>query len=163
MSAMNIYNDYIKLAGYYAVASELCRRGYYSQLTIGNQKTADLFIETAETLGRVFVRVRTILANWQDVIGIWGPHDLLVFVDYQNKTIDERPDFFVLSIDDWKKVVSKIHKKRYKDKDEIINEKNSIYLEPWDENPHGWLGCNVFLSDIENYKEAWPPPMQDIP
>lgn len=52
MSAMNTYHNYIKLAGYYAVASELCRGGYYSQLTIGNQKTADLFIKTEEMLGR---------------------------------------------------------------------------------------------------------------
>jgi hypothetical protein len=35
---MSNSKELVGLAGEYAVASELCRRGYYSQLTLGNHK-----------------------------------------------------------------------------------------------------------------------------
>jgi len=31
----------------YAVASELCKRGFYAQLTLGNHKKTDLVVEDA--------------------------------------------------------------------------------------------------------------------
>ena len=33
------------MAGEYAVASELCRRGHYAQLTLGHHKKTDLLVE----------------------------------------------------------------------------------------------------------------------
>jgi hypothetical protein len=34
----------IGLAGEYAVAAELCRRGFYAQLTLGHHKKTDLLV-----------------------------------------------------------------------------------------------------------------------
>ena len=41
---MKIGKNNISLSGEYAVASELCRRGLYAQLTIGNYKSTDIVI-----------------------------------------------------------------------------------------------------------------------
>ena len=43
---MEIPKDKLSLAGEYAVASELCRRGIYAQLTLGTRKRTDLLVDT---------------------------------------------------------------------------------------------------------------------
>ena len=40
-------NEFVGLAGEYAVASELCKRGFYAQLTLGNHKK-QIFLLRAE-------------------------------------------------------------------------------------------------------------------
>jgi hypothetical protein len=48
----------VGLAGEYAVASELCRRGHYAQLTLGHHKKTDLVVETESgESGAIFRRV----------------------------------------------------------------------------------------------------------
>ena len=41
---MEIPKETLGLAGEYAVASELCKRGIYAQLTLGNRKSVDLLL-----------------------------------------------------------------------------------------------------------------------
>ncbi len=39
----------VNMAGEYAVASELCRRNLYAQVTLGKQKRTDILVYTPET------------------------------------------------------------------------------------------------------------------
>jgi hypothetical protein len=54
-----ISREAIGLAGEYAVAFELCRRGFYAQLTLGNHKKTDILVETSRRLFRVSVKAKT--------------------------------------------------------------------------------------------------------
>ena len=49
-------SELLSLAGEYAVASELCRRGLYSQLTLGHHKRTDILIETELKMFRIQVK-----------------------------------------------------------------------------------------------------------
>lgn len=141
------------LAGEYAVASELCRRGLYAQLTLGNHKKTDLLVEAGENLFRVSVKAKT-GRQWPKVKGIWAHGDLIVFVDFLGKSDKERPDFYVLGVDQWKKVVKSITESPRGAKSKIDKE-NTVYWDPWVGHPKGWQGCAINVSDIAAFKDAW--------
>lgn len=157
---MLVSSETIGLAGEYAVAAELCRRGVYCQLTLGNRKKTDLLVETKDRLFRVSVKAKQKQA-WPRVSGIWQPGDLLVFVDYKDKEIKtppgitDPPDFYVLDVPAWKKVVTKI-KNRKTDKRPILNNENTLVWPPTEGKKDGWVGCQVSVSDIAQFKDAWP-------
>lgn len=64
----------VGLAGEYAVASELCRREHYAQLTLGHHKKTDLLVEIkSNASGGIFrrVSVKSKSGNaWPKVTGI---------------------------------------------------------------------------------------------
>lgn len=139
------------LTGEYAVASELCKRGYYAQLTLGNHKKTDLIVEYPLTeserrLFRVSVKSKT-GRTWPKVTGIWEKGDLLVFVDFHKKPSDERPDFYVLNVTAWKEVVRALQKT--KNNGAKIDTTNTLHWE-------GWYGCSVGVEDVKHCKDSWP-------
>ena len=46
-----ISKEFLGLAGEYAVASELCKRGLYAQLTLGHHKSTNLKIASSNLVG----------------------------------------------------------------------------------------------------------------
>ena len=50
----------LSLAGEYAVASELCRRGIYAQLTLGTRKKTDILADTGTTMFKIEVKAKQI-------------------------------------------------------------------------------------------------------
>jgi hypothetical protein len=104
-------------------------------------------------LGRVSVKAKTGV-EWPKVTGIWASNDLLVFVDFKEKTTDERPDFYVLRVNDWKKVIKKIQKER--GRDAKIDNENTLCWKACKGSPKGWRGCAIKIADVEAYKESWP-------
>lgn len=151
---MYVATETIGLAGEYAVAAELCRRGIYCQLTFGNRKKTDLLVETENRLFRVSVKAKQKQA-WPRVKGIWQPGDLLVFVDYKNKDLTTRPDFYILDVPAWKKVVAQIKKQR-NDPRARIDDQNTLFWPSTEGQNDGWLGCQIAVTDIKKYKDAWP-------
>lgn len=154
----NISKESVGLAGEYAVAAELCRRGFYAQLTLGNHKKTDLIVERPITkfgrnLFRVSVKAKT-GPTWPRVTGIWEEGDLLVFVDFKGKPDEARPDFYVLTVPDWKETVKEL--KRTKEDGAKIDKTNTLFWEPWNDNEKGWYGCSVSVANIKNHKDAWP-------
>ena len=72
MTGAFLSKETLGLAAEFAVASELCRRGIYAQLTLGNRKRTDLLVDVeygrmlriqvkSEAKARV---ARPILATW---------------------------------------------------------------------------------------------------
>jgi len=145
----------IGLAGEYAVASELCKRGFYAQLTLGNHKKTDLVVEDEddEKLFRVSVKSKQGY-RWPSVKGISQERDLLVFVDFKDKKLNDRPDYYVLAVEDWKKVVKKV--KRRIGKGGKIDKTNTLYFDPREKYPKGWKGCAIPVKDVQQYKDCWP-------
>ena len=141
------------------MASELCRRGHYAQLTLGSHKKTDLLVEvesnaSSKTFRRISVKAKFGSA-WPKVTGIADKGDILIFVDFKGKEDSERPDFYVLDIDAWRTVVKAKLKKLESTGSKIDKKTNTLYWEPWEGNDKGWRGCVVRPVDIANFKEQW--------
>lgn len=158
---MSELTEMLGLAGEYAVAAELCRRGAYCQLTFGNKKKTDLLVDTGKDkdgLFRVSVKAKRGRV-WPKISGIWQSGDLIVFVDYSGKEINKDdflpPDFYVLDVHAWKSVVASIQKKNNDSRAKIDSE-NTLYWPVSGSGEKGWKGCSVLVEDVCNYKNAWP-------
>ncbi|MDH4216738.1 MAG: hypothetical protein OEV23_07600 [Gallionella sp.] len=149
---MKISTETLGLAGEYAVAAELCRRGVYCQLTLGNRKKTDLLVETKDSLFRVSVKAKQ-TKSWPKVSGIWQKGDLLVLVDYKDKAATEAPDFYVLDVAAWKKVVTLINKGDPRAK---LNSENTLVWPGANGEKDIWKGCEVLVEDVKKFKDAWP-------
>ena len=67
------------LAAEYAVASELCRRNVYAQLTLGNQKRTDLLVfSESGQLARLEVKGKQ-GGTWPSCRGVSGRRTFLIF------------------------------------------------------------------------------------
>ncbi len=150
---MTIAKQDLSLAGEFAVASELCRRGIYAQLTLGLRKRTDLLVETETAMLRIQVKAKQ-AKYWVLCKGIFGKNIILVFVDYQNKRVDERPDFYVLTPRDWENFVKsgwvseKISEGKYK----LDNENCPVHINKEGEPTKG---VGVEPEDISEHKEKW--------
>jgi hypothetical protein len=141
------------LAGEYAVASELCKRGFYAQLTLGNHKKTDLLVETEDKLFRVSVKAKRGY-EWPSVKGIWAKGDIIVFVDFKGKDDLERPNFYVLGVEEWLKLIKIIRKEKVGSK--IDKKTNTVFWDPWSKTSKGWRGCSIRVKHVEEYKDKWP-------
>lgn len=157
MSKIN--KSVLGVAGEFAVAAELCRRNIYAQPTYGHQKRMDLLAFGPD--GRMLrLEVKSKQGReWPNCKGISGLDVFLVFVDFEGKLPEERPDFYVLSSSDWRKTV-RTEMKRYKTKHPtrraILTDENLLRL-PDEVNPQGreYVGCGVRPDRIQVHKEGW--------
>jgi len=147
------------VAGEFAVAAELCRRNIYAQPTFGHQKRLDLlaFGSGGEML-RLEVKAKQ-GRDWPNCRGIAGRGVFLVFVDFEGKAENERPDFYVLSSNDWRRVVevaSERYKAKHPDRRVRLTDDNVLVL-PDEVNAQGkeYVGCGVRPEDIQPHKEKW--------
>ena len=138
------------LAGEYAVASELCRRGIYAQLTLGNRKRTDLLVENDSSMLRIQVKSKQ-KREWPGIKGIIGNDIVLVLVDFEKKSLDSRPDFYVLISDDWGRVIDTrcIKTGHVKNGKVIVSQCN---VPTWND---GYVGMGIKPSDVQEYKEKW--------
>jgi len=140
---MPIAKDLLGLAGEFAVASELCRRNIYAQLTLGMRKRTDILVETERGMLRIQVKGKQGKV-WPGCKGIYGEDIILVFVDFANKKETERPDFYILTVEDWKKIIEKelILTGKVERGDVTIDDKN---MPTWKDG----------LDMIKEYREKW--------
>lgn len=143
--AMNVSKETLGLAGEFAVGSELCRRGVYCQLTLGNRKRTDLLIETDQQLARIQVKSKQ-TAEWPHVAGIYRNDEFLVFVDFQGKDEGDCPDFYILSLEDWV-TLARTERDRYPEI--TLDAENRITYSD------GWKGLNVKPAMITQCRDRW--------
>jgi hypothetical protein len=156
---MKIEKSILGVAGEFAVATELCRRNIYAQLTLGNQKRVDLL---ALSRDGVFVKIEAKAKQgpmWPNQKGLPPGHGFIVFVDFAGRDDGARPDFFVLSPDDWRAVAERHvaeYLKKHPDRTTHLDHENCP-LFPEEINKHGkpYRGCSVRVTDVEPYREAW--------
>ncbi len=147
---INMDKDILGLAAEYAVASELCRRNIYAQLTLGLRRRTDILVETERGMLRIQVKGKQGKV-WPGCKGIYGSDIVLVFVDFENKGENERPDFYVLTVKDWEALINEhlISKGLVKNGHVTIDEKN---MPTWKE---GYQGMAVKPDMIKEYMEQW--------
>jgi len=148
-----ISKEHLSLAGEFAVASELCRRGIYAQLTLGLRKRTDLLVETEAGMLRIQVKAKQ--RGWWICKGIFGENIMLVLVDYENKGLHERPAFYVLTPNDWKNFVKSGWVDDYvsKGKMALDNEYCPIWISK--QGKASRMGAQVTPGDISQHKEQW--------
>jgi len=153
---MKVPKETIGLAGEFATASELCRRGIYAQLTLGYRKRTDLLVETEHAMLRIQVKAKQ-GSQWPNVKGIYGDDIILICVDYQGKADNERPDFYILTEKDWVDYIN-LRKKEMEEKGRKmeINEHN-VPIWPEQVNKYGqpYTGCGIESKYIQQHRERW--------
>jgi hypothetical protein len=144
---MKIPKETLGLAGEFAVASELCKMGIYAQLTLGNRKSTDLLLDV-EDGGMLRVQVKSKQGNvWPACNGVaCGKLGVLVLVDFQNKAVDQRPDFYILTNEDWKNVI---------DATGFLQSGDGTMRDGHFEYKSGFKGLNVYPKMVQKYGEQW--------
>jgi len=152
---MKIEKQILGLAAEFAVASELCRRNVYAQLTLGMRKRTDILIETESGMLRVQVKAKQ-TGDWPNCKGIYDDDIILIFVDFENKKDEDRPDFYILTSQDWEDLIKKELNSHISKGEVIINKKN-IPVWPKQKNKSGkpYAGMGVKPEQIKEHKERW--------
>ena len=147
------------IAGEYAVAEELCRRNIYAQLTMGHQKRTDILVfGKAGAMHRIEVKAKQ-AKLWPNCRGIFAQDSFLVFVDYAGKQQEERPDFYILTAQEWFAVV-KAERKRYlakypKRRAEVTKEGVLRLLDEVNARGQTYQGMGVKPEYIQDHRETW--------
>jgi len=158
---MGVSKNILSLAGEYAVASELCKRGLYAQLTLGNYKSTDIvvFDENHKKYVRIEVKSQQ-TGTWSNIKGIKGDNIILICVDFSGKTEIERPDFYILNDSDWIEFVKSKYSKELSlgddEKRKLIIDEN--YIPCWINQKSGksfFKGIDFRPKEILQHKERW--------
>lgn len=141
------------------MAAGLGKRNIYAQLTLGNQKRADLLIFSEENDKLLKIEVKCKQGNeWPNCKGIYQKDSFIVFVDFKDIEKTQRPDFYILSEMDWGKLI-RVKENGYKEKHPTMRtEIKDNVLILWDEmNSQGkpYMGYGIKSKDIEQFKERW--------
>jgi len=150
--------EYVGIAGEYAVASELCRRNMYAQLTFGTRKRTDILVYGKTGMLRIEVKAKQWLV-WPMCKGICGQNVALVFVDFRGKYKDEeykRPDFYILTAKEWRNLLEEGFKGLIAAHDMHVNDENTpIFVRNINKQGKPSEGITVKVSHVADYKEDW--------
>jgi len=145
---MKIKRENLNMAGEYAVASEICRRNFYAQITLGHLKRTDILVYNPDSGKELRIEVKAKQGKeWPGIKGINDNQSLLIFVDFENKKGNERPDFYILNAQDWRDFLNNF----------VINNPNfkqliDNYIPQWKD---GYVGTSVRPHQIVQHKEKW--------
>ncbi|MFH0911587.1 MAG: hypothetical protein V1918_08815 [Planctomycetota bacterium] len=146
-------------AGKKAVEEELRQRNICAQLTSGPRRRMNLIVRSKT--GREF-RIKVSAKQqryWPQCKGIAGENVFLVLVDFGNKSDNDRPDFYVLTSDDWR-TFSGAHIKEYESKHpdsrvELTDDNVSIFRDQINRHGETYQGCCPQAKEIQEHREAW--------
>ncbi len=140
------------LAAEYAVASELCRRGIYAQLTFGLPERTDLLVANATGNKMLRIQVKSKQGReWPNVKGIYGENMILVLVDFENKGENQRPDFYILTVEDWRALLFNRLRDKIESGEVVIDETNT----PIWTKQNNVRGMGVLPEWITDHRERW--------
>ena len=90
--------------------------------------------------------------KWPGCKGINGEHSVLVFVDFENKQLTERPDFYILNSGDW---YSFIKEKKDNSGGKMEFEKGNVPFYPPASAGNIYWGTGVLVNDISKFEDEW--------
>ena len=156
---MIISKSILGATGEYYVAAELGKRNIYAQLTVGNQKRTDLLIFSEDNDKLLKIEVKCKQGNeWPNCKGICQKDSFLIFVDLKGIEATQRPVFYVLSVDDWEKIVinkEREYLKKHPDRKTKIEQNVLILLSEVNKQGIPYKGCGIKPKDIELFMERW--------
>ncbi len=152
---MAIDKQLLGLSAEYAVASELCRRGVYAQLTLGPRKRTDILLETETSMLRVQIKAKQ-GSTWPNCKGIYGNDIILVLVDYKGTLLIDRPSFFILNPQDWVNLIRQELAIQIQSGDVQIDRNNvPIWIKQLDRNGNPYKGFGIKRSQVCQYQDQW--------
>jgi len=99
--------------------------------------------------------------NGQTVRGIPNDQSILVLVDFEEKEVVQRPDFYILTVSDWKELTNRklddgIEKNPDGWKGAYVNDENALVF-PHQLNKSGkpYVGLGVNVKDVTGFQESW--------
>lgn len=156
---MKISKSILGVTGEYYVAAELGKRNVYAQLTLGNQKKADLLIFSEENDKILKIEVKNKQGyEWPNCKGIDQKESFLVFVDFKDVNEAGRPDFYILSEKNWRELIEKKqkeYKKKHPNKKTVIENNVLIFLDQINKQGKPYRGYGIKPTDIGQFKENW--------
>ena len=144
------------IAAEFAVASELCRRNIYAQLTLGTRKRTDLLVETKTGMLRIEVKAKQ-GPSWPNCKGIPSRQNrLLILVDFASKQENQRPDFYILTSEDWLNLLNEECEERIA-KGEVVLDDENVPLWVNQVNKYGqpYSGLGISVRQVVAQKERW--------
>lgn len=154
-----IEKSLLGIAGEYFVAAELARRNIYAQLTLGNQKRTDLLIFSSTTNKVLTVEVKSKQSTkWPNCKGINSEQSIIVFVDFQNIQLNQRPNFYILDNADWTSIIVKKdqeYKTKHPERRTVIKNNILYLLDELKKDGKPYAGCTINIDDIDFGKEKW--------
>jgi len=146
----------IGLAGEYAVASEICRRGMNAVVTLGKRKSVDIIVED-ESLARL-IQVKTKTGReWPGVKGVKGDN-ILILVDFQKRKLMERADFYIFNAEDWENFQSeriKFYEKKYGVNSFKVRDDGVLIWPAKTEGKSAYVGIGILAENVADFKENW--------
>ena len=151
---MKTDSEMVGIAAEFAVASELARRNICAQPTFGHRKRTDLLVfGKNERPIRIEAKGKQ-SKQWPNCKGIGDRNSVLVLVDFAGKSETERPDFYILTADDWLAFVKKEIQGRPHKKIELDSDNCPIWTtEVKAGKPYRGIGVEV--KHVSAHKEAW--------
>ena len=152
---MAIEKQLLSLAAEYTVAAEICRYGIYAQLTLGPRKRTDILLENEKAMLRIQVKAKQ-TPTWPNCKGICGSGIILVLVDFKDKTNTDRPDFYILTPEDWKQLVETELKEQILSKKVRLDEFNvPVWVEQLDKKGNPYKGCSINPGQVAQHQDQW--------
>ena len=146
---MKIQKNALGYAAKHAVASELFRRFKDVKIsTETNGKPSEIYLKKKDKTLTFQVRGKQ-SDTWPKCTGIDNDDHVLVFVDFEGKPEDERPDFYILIKDDWVDFLKReiIPKGR----NEVIIDDHNVPVY----RGGTYIGTGVKQRMIAKHKEKW--------
>ncbi len=148
--------EMVGIAAEFAVASELARHNIYAQPTFGHLKRTDLLAFSGEADRRP-IRIEAKgkqSKTWPCCKGIGDQHSILVLVDFAGKTASDRPDFYILTADDWLDLV-RARVRSLPDKKIEIDSDNCPVWTTQIKNGKPYRGMGITIQNVSKHLEAW--------
>lgn len=148
--------EMVGVAAEFAVASELARHDIYAQPTFGHLKRTDLLVFSSASDRRP-IRIEAKgkqSSQWPNCKGIADAHSILILVDFQGKRETTRPDFYILTVEDWLSFVKREIRRR-SDKGIKLDDDNCPTWTIQIKNGKPYQGMGMTVNDVLKHKEAW--------
>ena len=144
------------IAAEFAVASELCRRNIYAQLTLGTRKRTDLLVETKTGMLRIEVKAKQ-GPIWPNCKGIPSRQNrLLILVDFASKQENQRPDFYILTSEDWLNLVNEKCEERIAKGEVVLDDENvPVWVNQINKYGERYSGMGISARQVFAQKESW--------
>ncbi len=143
-------------SGKYYTSAELCIRNIDAQPASGNK---NLITITVDDKRELHIWVKSKKGDvWPNCKGINQKDSFIVFVDFKNIKENQRPDFYIMDLEDWSSLLKEkeqyYKKKHPEQKIEIINNV-LFFLDQRDKDGKPYSGYGVNPKDIRPFKEKW--------
>jgi hypothetical protein len=146
---LKIQKNALGYAAKYAVASELFRRFKDVKIsTETNGKPSEINLKKKDKTLTFEVRGKQ-SGTWPKCMGIDSDDQVLIFVDFEGKLENERPDFYILLKDDWVDFLEREIIPKGRDEVIIDDHNTPVY------RGGTFIGTGVKQRMIAKHKEKW--------